>query len=316
MLQAEHLTKRFGNHTAVKDASFSMERGKIYGLIGPNGAGKSTTIRMLLGVIEPDSGTITGAGTNPDRIGYLPEERGLYRKQKLNDVLLYLAALKGCPKSVAQPRIDRWLERFGLAEWKTKKIDSLSKGMAQKAQFIGTILHDPDVVILDEPFSGLDPLSADELLAVIREFKTEGKLVLFSTHVMEQAEKACDHVIMLNGGIKMLDGDLRAIRRARGTHTVSVSFGDCGAPETGADEHALPDGGKFLEGLSSVESVRNDGDGFLVTLAPRSTPDDLFSALAGKRSVTHFAVNEPSLHAIFVELAGTGVSGREREENR
>jgi ABC-2 type transport system ATP-binding protein len=314
MLRAENLTKRYGDHTAVENVSFLMEPGKTCGLIGPNGAGKSTTIRMILGIIEPDEGTIEGAGTDPNRIGYLPEERGLYRKEKLNEVLLYLAALKGCPKTVAQPRIDQWLERFGLTEWKQKKIDTLSKGMAQKAQFISTIIHDPDVVILDEPFSGLDPVSADELLAVIRELKAAGKLVLFSTHVMEQAEKVCDHVIMLNKGKKILDGDLRAIRKERGEHTVTVSFAD--TKETPSDNGETGPSGDaaFLANLPSVASARDEGTGFLVTLAPNATSDDLLSALAGKRSVTHFAVNEPSLHAIFVELAGNGSNTTARED--
>lgn len=295
MLRVTDVSKTYGEFTAVSDLSFTASRGKIFGLIGPNGAGKSTTIRMIMNILVPDSGSIELDGRafaeeDRNRIGYLPEERGLYKKQKLNEVLLYLAALKGCPASVAQGRIDSWLARFDLLEWKNKKINALSKGMSQKIQFISTIVHDPDVLFLDEPFSGLDPVSADELLVIIRELKDQGKLVLFSTHVMEQAEKVCDHIIMLNKGKKILDGDIREIQKAHGLNRVALSF---------ADDTV---GASFLESLETVGSVQQEGRGFLVTLAPGAESDSLFASLAGKTRVRSFVVNEPSLHEIFVNL--------------
>jgi ABC-2 type transport system ATP-binding protein len=308
MLNVRNVTKRYGDVTAVDSLSFSVSPGKIYGLIGPNGAGKSTSIRMIMNILAPDTGSIELEGKpfadeDRNRIGYLPEERGLYKKQTLIETLLYLAALKGCPSSVAQGRVDPWLERFGLSEYKNKKLDSLSKGMSQKAQFIATVLHEPDLVFLDEPFSGLDPVSADELLGIIRELKDSGKLVLFSTHVMEQAEKVCDHIIMLDRGKKILDGDLREIKRSRGTNSVSVVFAD-----------GTVGGREILEAIPAAAEVVVDGDAksdsFTVALAKDFVADDVFVALAGKASVRSFAVNEPSLHSIFVSLARGGEAVR------
>ena len=295
MLRVTGVSKKYGDFMAVSGLSFSADKGKIYGLIGPNGAGKSTTIRMIMNILIPDSGTIELDGKafaeeDRNRIGYLPEERGLYKKQKLIDVLLYLAALKGCPAPKARERIDYWLKRFDLLEWKNKKLDTLSKGMSQKIQFISTVIHDPDVLFLDEPFSGLDPVSADELLAIIRELKELGKLVLFSTHVMEQAEKVCDHIIMLDKGQKILDGDIHTIRKTHGQNTVLLSFSN---DTTDA---------AFLESLEMVATVKRDGHAFQITLMQGANPDSLFSALAGKTSVRSFVVNEPTLHMIFVSL--------------
>jgi len=299
------LKKVYGAKAAVDGLNLVVPRGSFFGLLGPNGAGKSTTIRMIMNILAPDSGTIELDGrplgaADRERIGYLPEERGLYRKQKVNDVLLYLAALKGCPARVAQGRIDHWLERFDLMEWKFKKVDTLSKGMSQKVQFISTVAHDPDLVFLDEPFSGLDPVSADELLGFVREMKAAGKLVLFSTHVMEQAEKVCDRIVMLNKGATILDGDLREIRHAYGENSVTVSLS--GRPEGAA---------AYLASLPSVAAVRDEGLSQVVTLAPGSTSDDLFQALSGNAHVASFAVNEPSLHSIFVKLAGPSADRKE-----
>jgi len=302
MLQVSHVTKKYGSFTAVDDLSFSATPGKIYGLIGPNGAGKSTTIRMIMNILSPDSGSIELDGKpfsaeDSNRIGYLPEERGLYKKQKLNEVLLYLAALKGCSSRVAQVQIDYWLSRFDILEWKDKKVDTLSKGMAQKAQFTATILHNPDIVFLDEPFSGLDPVSADDLLAIVRELKDKGKLILFSTHVMEQAEKICDHIIMLNGGKKILDGDLGEIRKRHGKNTVTVRFSSYDALP-GIDLSCA----EFLSSLPMVAAVSEDGLAYSVTLATGFDSDSLLVALAGKARIDSFAVNEPSLHSVFVDI--------------
>ncbi len=295
MLTLDSVNKTYGSHRAVVDLSFEASPGKIYGLIGPNGAGKSTTIRMILGILSVDTGTIRLdkaelTDTDRVRIGYLPEERGLYKKQKLVDVLLYLAALKGCKKEVALKRLDYWLERFELTEWKNRKLDTLSKGMSQKIQFVASVLHDPDIVFLDEPFSGLDPVSADELLAVIREMREQGKLVLFSTHVMEQAEKVCDHIIMLDKGRKILDDSLPALRRSFGTGTVNLSLsGD------------LPDA-RCLRDLKGVREVKGSLRDFELGMEKSADLAVLFSAIAGLGlAVRTFAVNEPSLHEIFVQ---------------
>lgn len=299
MLKIETVTKRYGEFTAVDSLSFEARPGEIYGLIGPNGAGKSTTIRMIMNILSPDSGQIFLDGKpfaekDRNRVGYLPEERGLYKKQKLSEVLLYLAALKGCPARVARPRLDQWLERFGLGEWRDKRLDSLSKGMSQKVQFIGAVLHDPEVIFLDEPFSGLDPVSADELLGFIREFRAQGKLVLFSTHVMEQAERACDRIVMLNHGKKILDGSLQEIKRNAGGDALFVSF-DAGVGVANAEE--------FLRNLSGVSAVAADGEGFILSLTAGTTRDSVFAALAERGGVSTFMRREPSLHSIFVSVA-------------
>lgn len=299
MLKTENVTKRYGSLTAVDSLSFDARPGEIYGLIGPNGAGKSTTIRMIMNILAPDSGSIFLDGKpfaeeDRNRVGYLPEERGLHRKQKLADVLVYLAALKGCPARVAKPRLDEWLERFGLSEWRDKRLDSLSKGMSQKVQFIGSVLHDPDVLFLDEPFSGLDPVSSDELLTFIREFRAQGKLVLFSTHVMEQAERVCDRIVMLHRGKKILDGSLRDIKRDAGGDALFVSFE--------ADRKAEGDSA-FLERVPGVGSVASDADGFILSLKADADRDAILSALAGRGGLRSFMTREPSLHSIFVSVA-------------
>lgn len=300
MLQVKDLTKKYGDMTAVSSLSFTAERGKIYGLIGPNGAGKSTSIRMIMSILQADSGTIELDGKpfleqDRNRIGYLPEERGLYKKQKLNEVLLYLAALKGCPASQAQGEIDRWLERFELTEWKHKKIDTLSKGMSQKAQFIGTVAHNPDILFLDEPFSGLDPVSADELLSYVRELRTQGKLILFSTHVMEQAEKVCDHIIMLNHGKKILDKGLSALRKEFGGNTVNIHLSHSEEPQEVIRNR--------LAEIAGVESVVVDEKDFSLTLKQGTAVSQVFDSLAGNFHVERFATKEQSLHSIFVNLA-------------
>ena len=300
MLELKNVSKSYGSDFfAVKDLSFIAEEGAVVGVIGPNGAGKSTTIRMIMDIIKPDSGTITLDGKpftseDKDKIGYLPEERGLYKKEKVSDVLRYLAALKGVSKADADARMDKWLARFDLSEWKNKKIDSLSKGMAQKIQFISTVMHDPKLIFLDEPFSGLDPVSSDELLAVIKELKQEGRIILFSTHVMEVAERICDHIVMLNHGQKILDGNLVQIRKEYGNNSVTV---EC---KGNAD---------FLKSLSGVKGVQESGSEYTLTLDNDVDGMELFATVATKAkenccTVSRYMINEPSLHAIFVSIAG------------
>jgi len=279
---------------AVAGLSFEARPGEIFGLIGPNGAGKSTTIRMIMNIIAPDTGTISFDGSplsevDKDRIGYLPEERGLYRKAKLGEVLEYLAAIKGAKPALYRPSIDAWLERFGLSEWKHRKVQELSKGMAQKAQFIAAVAHNPSVVFFDEPFSGLDPLAQDELLAVMVELKQKGATVLFSTHIMEHAEKICERILLINKGKEVVYGTMADIKAQYGRNAVQLEFdGDA----------------SFVAGLDFVESVVSYPRWIEVELKEDADPDVLFRALAGRLRVRRFETVAPSLHKIFVRLVG------------
>ena len=299
MLQLNHITKTYGTFRAVDDLSFTAEEGKIIGIIGPNGAGKSTTIRMIMNIIRPDSGEIVINGKpysedDSDQIGYLPEERGLYKKQKVSEMLHYLGALKGMTKDDCEHQIDHWLKRFGLSEWKNKKIEALSKGMSQKIQFISAVMHSPKILFLDEPFSGLDPVSSDQLLAVIREMKEQGRIVLFSTHVMETAEIICDHIIMLNHGKKILDGSIHEIRREFGSNTLTLDI-------TG--DHS------FLSGIDAVAGISERGNSINISFKKDSDINALIVEIVNKShqngcSISSLKVDEPSLHSIFVGIAG------------
>src|SRR5258708_18033309 len=226
----DRVTKRFAGHTAVDSLSLSVPSGTIYGLLGPNGAGKSTTIRMILNIYVPDSGTVRlfgeqGSGRDHSaRIGYLPEERGLYSKMRVLDVLLFLAEMKGMDRRATRPQALQWLERLGLGEWAQRKVNELSKGMQQKVQFISTVLHDPDLLVMDEAFSGLDPVNSQILKDTVLELRSRGKTILFSTHIMEQAEKLCDHVCIIARGKKLVDGTLADVKRTRSGHHVLVNF--------------------------------------------------------------------------------------------
>src|SRR5213082_3922372 len=231
-----NVTKRYAEHTAVRDLTLRVPTGSVYGLLGPNGAGKTTTIRMILNIIAPDSGSIHifGRSSNDpkitERLGYLPEERGLYRKMQVRRVLKFLAELKGVRGSDAERRIDEWMERLSLKtpekDWGLAKIDELSRGMQQKVQFIGTLLHDPALVILDEPFSGLDPINAQALKDAVVELRARGKTVIFSTHVMENAERMCDAVCIIANGSKVLDGSISDVKASHGTQNVAISIRD------------------------------------------------------------------------------------------
>ncbi|MFN2393373.1 MAG: ABC transporter ATP-binding protein, partial [Pyrinomonadaceae bacterium] len=220
-LRVENVFKYYGEFTAVKNLSFEVKAGRVFGFLGPNGAGKTTTIRMIVGINYPDEGRIELFGNRisgemQNRIGYLPEERGLYKKMKIVDQLRYFAALKNVSSKTADERIDFWLERMNLSEWKKKKTTDLSKGMQQKIQFISTVLHNPDLLILDEPFSGLDPLNVEFMMDVIAEFKSKEKTIIFSTHLMETAEKLCDDIILINKSRKVVSGSLREVKASFG----------------------------------------------------------------------------------------------------
>lgn len=302
MLKLESVVKNYETVRAVDGLSFEARPGEIFGLIGPNGAGKSTTIRMIMNVIAPDSGTIRFNGepfeeSLKDRIGYLPEERGLYRKVKVEEMLLYLASLKGMEREAARASSARWLDRFDLSDWKGRRIEELSKGMAQKLQFIGSVIHDPDLVLFDEPFSGLDPISQDLLLEAVLEMKDRGKTVLFSTHVMEHAEKLCDRILLIRKGRELVSGSLASVKAGSGGGAIQVEFdGDA----------------SFVSELPFVEASRSYPRWLEVTLKPGSDADQLLSVLVGHLHVRRFEIMEPSLHSVFVKLVGD--SAKEDEE--
>ncbi|MEP6472469.1 MAG: ATP-binding cassette domain-containing protein, partial [Gemmatimonadota bacterium] len=221
-VRLEHVTKRFAGHTAVNDLNLEVYPGGIFGLLGPNGAGKSTSIRMMMNILTPDEGTITlfgvpGTGRElAHRVGYLPEERGLYKKMKVLDHLIFFGEIRNLSRADARKRATAWLERLGLNDWTMRKVEDLSKGMQQKVQFIGALIHEPELVILDEPFSGLDPVNAQVMKDVVVEIARSGRTVLFSTHQMEQAEKMCDRVAIIARGEKVLDGLLSEIKASSG----------------------------------------------------------------------------------------------------
>ena len=229
IITAEHITKRFAAHTALDDVSVEIPRGSVYGLLGPNGAGKTTLIRTINRITLPDEGRILFNGepiTQKDifRIGYLPEERGLYRKMKVGDQALFLARLKGLSRHEALIRLKKWFVRFGIEEWWEKKVEELSKGMAQKIQFIVTVLHNPELLIFDEPFSGFDPINANLLKEEILRLRDEGATVIFSTHNMSSVEEICDHITLINKSRNILSGRVEDIRRAHGANTFSVQY--------------------------------------------------------------------------------------------
>ena len=291
-LRVSNITKRFGDFTAVEDLSFDVRAGRVFGFLGPNGAGKTTTIRMIVGITAPDEGSISLFGepvsyATQNRIGYLPEERGLYKKMKVVDQLKYFAELKGVSRSAADKRIDFWLERMGLAEWKKAKTTDLSKGMQQKIQFISTVLHDPDLLILDEPFSGLDPVNVEFMIDVLAEFRNEQKTVIFSTHLMETAERLCHDIILINKARKVIGGSLREVKEGYGTNL--IAFRGWGAE-------------KVITDSSLVDRVVSHADEQELHLADGIDPQQVLKALLESgASVTKFEITEPSLNDIFIE---------------
>ena len=289
-VQLTHVTKTFGAHTAVRDLSLAVPRGCTYGFIGPNGSGKTTTIRTILHIFHPDSGEVEVLGERStraanDRIGYLPEERGLYKKMTVRRVLAYYAALKGMKRADAAGEIQKWLAKMGLSEGADKKVEALSKGMVQKIQFIAAVIARPELLILDEPFSGLDPVNLEVLRAAILELRAAGTTVIFSTHDMAMAETMCDFIFMIYRGNKVLDGTLADIQRSYGEDTLRVS---CAG------------GAELLRSLPGVELVRDLGQS-----QELRHPDAqaLLRDLAARTTVRHFEVCKPSLHDIFIRIA-------------
>jgi ABC-2 type transport system ATP-binding protein len=295
-LKLEGVTKRFGDFTAVDSLSLTVRAGRVYGLLGPNGAGKTTTIRMIVGITAPDEGTVAlfGSPVTPEaqnRIGYLPEERGLYKRMKVADQLRFFAELKNFSGRAADEAVDRWLAKVKLSEWKRKKASELSKGMQQKIQFVAAVMHDPDLLILDEPFSGLDPVNVELLIDLVLELKAAGKTIIFSTHQMEVAERICDDICLINRSRKVLDGSIREVKRGFGRNSVAVRF------EGGGDG--------VLEDTSLVAGVKRHTDETEALLAPGANAQDVLRRLlASGATVTKFELVEPSLHDIFIEEVG------------
>jgi len=287
----DHVSKSFGDFVAVRDLSLQVRRGRIFGLIGPNGAGKTTTIRMIVNITVPDSGRVELFGQPmstalQDRIGYLPEERGLYKRMKVGEQLRFFAELKDVRGKEADARIDKWLAKLQLTDWKQKKTKDLSKGMQQKVQFITSVIHEPDLLILDEPFSGLDPVNVEVMKDTILEQKAANKTIILSTHQMEIAEKLCDDVCMINRSRKVLDGKLRELRRSESRNAVALRC-------EGNDE--------ILKDPALVLNVRQVGDDLEVLLAEGVSPQILLKRLVDADTVvTKFEMVEPSLHDIFI----------------
>ena len=298
-VRLSEVTKTFGDHTAVRDLSLSVPRGALYGFIGPNGSGKTTTIRMILHIIAPDHGAIevlgaSGTRASNDRVGYLPEERGLYKKMTVRRLLEYYASLKGMAPAAARRAMDDWLERFELADRRNAKIESLSKGMSQKVQFISTVLSRPELIILDEPFSGLDPVNLEVVRRAILDLAEEGSTVIFSTHDMTVAEQICDHVFMIFRGDKVLDGTMESIQNRYGQDTLRLRT----------------DGGRAaLEGLPGIAQVNDLGRYQEVRVA--GDPQDFLQALASRTTVRHFEEKRPTLHDIFIRIAGPDAADSE-----
>ncbi len=306
ILVLDRVTKRFAGHTAVDGLSLSVSPGAIYGLLGPNGAGKTTTIRMIMDIIEPDEGTVRlfgergGGRAHSARIGYLPEERGLYRRMRVLDVIVFLAEMKGVERRAARAKATRWLERLGLEQWRLRRIDELSKGMQQKVQFISTILHEPELVILDEPFAGLDPVNAQVLKDAVLELTRRGGTVLFSTHIMEQAEKLCDELCIIARGRRLVEGPLADIKRTRGGQHLIVGF-DGGTGAGGAAGAAA----EVFADKRVVKQADDYGHYAELELEPGADPQEILHRLvASGARLSRFELQEPSLNKIFIDLVG------------
>jgi ABC-2 type transport system ATP-binding protein len=291
IVEVSHLAKRFGQTQAVADVSFEVGQGEIFGLLGPNGAGKTTTIRMMLDIFRPDAGTVHILGGALDeakkhRIGYMPEERGLYKDQKLEPTLVYLATLKGMTEAAARAGLPEWLKRLDLWEHRTKKVQELSKGMQQKAQLIATLLHEPELIVVDEPFAGLDPVNTRLIQQIFEEQRRAGKCILMSTHQMFQVEALCDRIVLINAGRTVLYGQVAEIKREfAGNAVVLEGQGDFG-------------------GLPGVLETRKENGTWHLALGRGVDPQDVFRAVAAREGVKieRFALEEPSLDDIFIQV--------------
>ena len=299
-LEVKNLTKRFGKLEAVKKVSFEIPEGSVFGLIGRNGAGKTTTIRMMMNIYKPDEGEVILRGTKigqefRDQVGYLPEERGLYKKMKIMDTLLFIAELKGKTGPEVKTRAMEYLERFNLTDRLKSNVEDLSKGNQQKIQFISTILHDPEFIILDEPFSGLDPINTNILKDIILDLKEKGKVIIFSTHLMDFAEKMCDHIAIINKGELIVNGPLKELKEKYSKNNIIlISDGDI----------------SFLKDNDHVNHVEDFGNYSSINIKdPKYAQNILTELINNKVQVKKFDANDISLHEIFVTLTGDDTEG-------
>jgi ABC-2 type transport system ATP-binding protein len=306
ILDIQHLRKQFSDQKAVDDISFGIRKGSIFGLLGPNGAGKTTLLRMITGIFYPDAGTIMLDGKPFDplkdvaRIGYMPEERGLYKKMKIGEQALYLARLKGLSRKEATERVRGWFEKFQMDSWWNKKVEDLSKGMSQKLQFVTTVLHEPELIILDEPFSGLDPVNANLIKDEIFRLALEGRTIIFSTHRMEQVEEICDHIILVNKGRKILDGTVRQVRQDFKENLFRISF----------EQEVLPE--HLAIHLFELKS-RKDNELTIRKSEGFSTNDILSYFISQGLVIQSFQELLPSLNDIFIRLVEEGQATRQFE---
>ncbi len=293
-VRLEGVTKRFGKTAAVSSLDLEIPLGTVYGLLGPNGSGKTTTLRMIMGILVPDEGRVELLGGPPslsrtNRVGYLPEERGVYRKMKVQDLLVFLGEIRGLSHSESDRRAREWLDRLELSEWGQRRVQDLSKGMQQKVQFIGTIMHEPELLILDEPFSGLDPINQEVLEKIVREFRNRGTTILFSTHLMDHAERLCERVCLISKARKVLDADLKELKRRERKGLVAIQF-------SGPD--------RWIRG-PEVAEIRQAEDGVHLVLKEGADHQEILrrGVAAGAR-IDRFDLVEPRLHEIFVRHAG------------
>lgn len=290
-ISVQNITKKFASQTAVDNVSFDVEAGEIFGLLGPNGAGKTTCIRIILDIFKPDSGSVTLLGgpmneEKKNKIGYLPEERGLYQDIPLERCLVYLATLKGMDASVAQERVANYLTRFDLIDWRKKKVKELSKGMQQKAQLITTLVHQPQVIIIDEPFSSLDPVNTQMVKDLLREERDAGKTIIMCTHQMHQVEELCDRLVLIDQGKAMLYGTLHDVRQQFAKPAVTVSTQD-----------------KLPQSLPGVDNIQNENGDYTLHLAPGKSPQDLLQFLVQAHlHIDKFEIAMPTLDEIFIEV--------------
>lgn len=293
-LQVEHINKSFAGLRVITDLSLEVQEGSIFGFLGPNGAGKTTTMRMILDILHPDSGRITWNGKDASNVprrnwGYLPEERGLYPKVEVEEQLLFLARLHGLSKSAARTHLDEWLERFQIAEYRKKKIEALSKGNQQKIQFLATILHDPLILIMDEPFSGLDPINATILKEAFEEMHRRGKTIIFSTHQLEQVEELCQDVVIINKGQTIVQGSVREVKREHGRNVARLKL------DNDPDAH-------WLEELPGVQVTKRRQDYIEMQIQANLNPNLIVEeALRHGGIISRFELTEPSLTDIFIE---------------
>jgi ABC-2 type transport system ATP-binding protein len=304
VLDVRSITKTFGAVRAVDGVSFSVRRGTMTGLLGRNGAGKTTCLRMVNGVFLPDTGSIAlfgsenGGDATRDRVGYLPEERGLYKKMKVFEQLLFLAEIKQPVTAAVKARAEKWLERMELSDRRDAKVEELSKGNQQKVQLIGTLLHEPEVIILDEPMSGLDPVNVVLVRRIFHDLKAEGRTILLSTHMMAEAEKMVDDIVLIHGGRVVLSGELAKVRSSFGKNTVHIDFDGDGA---------------FLESLPGVARATVQPNNAELRLSPQADPQAILAASVGRLKISRFEIAEPSLEEIFIDRVGAGTLDRQVE---